>query len=165
MVLLREHRGEGHLARFLIERSEPVATVFGGGDLEALLTEVYRDPATAYDCAGRSYLESGYFEEAEAALGNAIAHGGDAAVLEPLTAYARGMAAYLKSDYAGSITELSTWAETDPQPDSAMAERAAGAVAKVDQLVVGEGREAVIESAAVLGRRLADLRPAGAPVG
>jgi tetratricopeptide (TPR) repeat protein len=156
VVLMAQHPKNGHLARFLIERRDNAEAVFVQG-LDALLTELYGDPAAGFDLAGRSYLESGYFDEAEGALAEA---------LEPPRAYARGMAAYLRGDYAATVEELASWADSEPDPEAPMVELAAGAVARLDQLAEGPDRKRIVSAAAALSARLAQWRvgdPAVAP--
>ena len=101
VVLIRQHRSNGHLARFLIERGGEIETVFAQ-ELDALLTTIYGAPAEGFILAGRSYMKTGYYEESERALGQAISRGGDRRELEPARSYARGMAAYLRGDYGTS---------------------------------------------------------------
>jgi len=159
VVLVAEHRENGHLARFLIERSDEVAQVFVQ-ELDDLLTTIYGKPAAAYSLAGRSYLHSGYYAEAESALRRAIESGGDREVLEPASVYARGMAAFLRGDYAVSVELLGRWADTEKRPEAAMSDLAAGAAAKIDQLAEGENREQVTDAAKALVGRLGELRSA-----
>jgi tetratricopeptide (TPR) repeat protein len=156
-VLLAEHPENGHVARFLIENRGAVEAVFVEG-LDALLASVYDDPAAGYALAGRSYLASGYFEDAERALCEATARGGASATLEPPTAYARGMAAYLKGDYAESVAQLERWASAGGTPERALLETAHTATSKIEQLEQSEDRERVVAAAARLLERLAGLR-------
>ena len=155
LVLIGQHRDDGHLARFLIERSEEAGAVFGR-NLDALLTTVYGGPAAGHALAGRSYLQSGYFPEAERSLSRAIAAGGERELLEPTTAYARGMAAYLRGDYGTSVEQISDWADAAPELEAGMAEVAAGALAKLDKLAEGKDRDRLVKAANTLVARLSD---------
>ncbi len=155
VVLAGQHRANGHLARFLIERREETEAVFAQ-DSDALLTAIYGTPADGYALAGRSYLESGYYEESDQAFCQAMARGGDRKALEPPSCYARGMAAYLRGDYRSSVDQLTVWAETDPEPGVAMTELAAGALSKVDDLAVGDDKETVVDAATKLATRLSE---------
>ena len=160
-VLLAD-AADGQVARFLIERREAVEEVFPDG-LEALLGRLYGDTAAGLAIAGRSYLGSGYYAEAEAALVAAIEHGGDGDELEPAIAYARGMGAYLRSCYSDSVVELGRWAEHADEPEATLLDLATAAVAKVEDLAQGDGREATIAAARALLARLGDLRRDAVP--
>jgi tetratricopeptide (TPR) repeat protein len=155
VVLMGQHRANGHVARFLIERAQEIETAFGQ-ELDALLSVVYGEPSEGFALAGRSYLKTGYYQESEQAFQRAIRRGGDPATLEPASAYARGMAAYLQGDYGSSVAHLASWADTDPKPEVAMAELAAGALSKIDQLAVGDDKDTVIEAASRLATRLSE---------
>ena len=74
-LLLAEHRDNGFVARCLIENRADVEDVFESA-LDALLAQIHGDAATGHRVAGRSYLASGYFAEAEAAFARALAGGG-----------------------------------------------------------------------------------------
>ncbi len=155
VVLAGQHHENGHLARFLIERGGEIEAVFGQ-DLDALLATLYTEPAEGFNVAGRSYLKSGYYEESEQAFRQAIRRGGDRRELEPACAYARGMAAYLRGEYGTSVEQLAAWADSDPKLGMEMAERAAGALSKIDQLAVGDDNAAMVEAASRLATRLSE---------
>ncbi|MGI9589824.1 MAG: hypothetical protein ACR2P8_00545 [Myxococcota bacterium] len=159
VVLISQHADNGYVARFLIERSQEVAAVFGR-ELDAVLTEIYGVPAAGFALAGRSYLKSGYYEESEQALAQAVRRGGDRRSLESACAYARGMAAYLRGDYGSTVAELAVWADTDPKPEITMADLAAGALVKIDQLAVGDDKAQVVEAASRLATRLSEATAA-----
>jgi hypothetical protein len=163
-VMLAEHPDDGHVARFLIERRDPVEQVFAE-DLDALLTEVYGDPAAGYALAGRSYLVSGYYREAEAALHEAAQRGGDRAALEPALAYARGMAAYLASDYRETVAQLARWADPAGKPEPRLLEIAHTAVSKIGDLAQGPEHAATVRAARDLQEQLARLRQGSAQPG
>lgn len=160
-VLLAQHPENGHVVRFLVERRRDIESVFGES-LDALLARIHGDAASGYALAGRSYLASGYYAEAKAALDEAIARGGERARLEPDRVYARGMTAYLRGDYAESIVQLERWLASDGPWDPRWVDVASSAIAKIDELIEGPGRQQTLETAHALGDRLAALRaPAG----
>jgi hypothetical protein len=153
-LLLSLHRSNGVVARYLVGHAQQVEAVFGA-DLDALLAEFYGDAVSAYALAGRSYLESGYYAEAERALGEAAAHGGNAEQLEPLRAYARGMGSYLLGDYAGTTAHLSRWLDAGAPGDASLRALAQAAVSCIGELELGEDRERLVAEAAALSQRLA----------
>jgi tetratricopeptide (TPR) repeat protein len=166
-VLLAEHRENGFVTRFLIENRERVEEVFGMA-LDALLDWIHGSAAAGYECAGRSYLVSGFFEDAERAFAEATARGGKRDELERLSAYARGMAAYLAGDYRRSVEWLGRWLDTAGDADALLADLAHAAVSRVGQLALGDDKQRVTAGAAALLERLAavrtELRPPGEAV-
>jgi len=152
-VLLTEEPGDGRVARYLIENGDAVEAVFCEG-LDAFLARVHGDTAVGFARAGRSYLASGYFEEAERVLAEAVARGGDRSSLEPLAFYARGMAAYMKGEYTESVAQLERWADCEEPGEPAQVELACTAISKIDQLAQGGDHEPVIAAAASLLERL-----------
>jgi hypothetical protein len=152
--LLVEHRANGHLARYLIERGPLVAQVFGS-DLDQMLERIHGGAAAGYELAGRSYLASGYYEEGEGALQAAAARGGERARLLPLCAYARGMSAYLKGAYAGCVKELRAWLDASPAPDPQLAELAQAAVARIRKFAQADRQRALVQEAVALADALA----------
>ncbi|MDJ0850172.1 MAG: hypothetical protein QNK04_17510 [Myxococcota bacterium] len=163
LVVLLADAGDGQVARYLIERRELVEKVFPDG-LEALLSRLHGDAASGLAIAGRSYLRSGYYAEAEAALVAAVECGGDGDALEPSISYARGMGAYLESNYGESVSELARWAEHAGKPDTELLDLATAAVAKVEDLVQGEGKTATVAAARSLLEIMTDLRRSTVPV-
>ena len=157
--LLTGHPDDGHVTRFLIERAPEVEAVFGGG-LDDLLASVHGSAAAGWALAARSYLESGYFEEAERALREAGARMGDAARLAPLAEYARGMAAYMAGDYAGTVEHLEQWAAAGHASEARLVGVAHTAVAKIERLATGDDRDRVVAAARALVERIAALRGA-----
>jgi hypothetical protein len=162
VVLLCEHARDGRIARCLLEHRDIVGQVFREG-LDALMASIYGSAVEGHVVAGRSYLESGYFEEAQRALEEAIGRGGDRTVLERKVAYARGMRAYLGGDYATSVAELARWAAREDAEDHALVDLARTAVATVDQLARGSDRDSVLAAARALLPRLSARRPSPAP--
>jgi hypothetical protein len=155
-LLLSVNRGDGAVARFLLENDAPVCAAFES-PLEAVLSQIYGSAAAAYALAGRSYLESGYYAAAVEALERAAKEDADCSELAPLLAYARGMDAYVKRDYEASLAALSTWASS---PDSGGAGRirlARDALACIARLSEGEQRaQTATEAGALLARLAAD---------
>jgi len=163
LELLRERDDDGLLARYLLENAAAAEEAFGKPNDE-LLSDIYGDPARAHATAARSYLLSGYFEDAERELGRALERGGDASRLGPLLAYARGMAAYLAGDYPETVRRLSEWVDAGvdvgvPGDGAVLADVAASAVSRIDRLVDPESRAELVKDAAALLERL----PAAAP--
>ena len=158
-LLLAEHRENGFVARCLIENRAEVEDVFEAG-FDALLGQIHGDAATGHRVAGRSYLASGYFAEAEAAFARALAGGNRCADASRLSAYARGMTAYLAGDYAASVERLSQWLAAATREDAPLAGLAHAAVAKLGVLVQGDDRARIVAEAAKLLEGIARLRAA-----
>jgi hypothetical protein len=157
--LLVEHRDNGFVTRCLIERRADVEAVFADG-LPALLALIHGDAATGHLVAGRSYLASGYFREAEAAFESARYGGGNHAEVERLSAYSRGMTAYLAGDYAASVASLSRWLDAAPDEDAGLAGLASEVVAKIGVLAQGEDGARIAADAGRLQDGIARLRGA-----
>jgi hypothetical protein len=147
--LLVENRSNGHLARYLIERGPLAAQVFGA-ELDEILARIHGGAAAGYELAGRSYLSSGYYAEAEGALEGAVARGGPRRELLPLCAYARGMAAYLKGAYAECVRELRSWLDASPTPEAPLASLAQAAVARIRRFAQADGQVPLVREAAAL---------------
>ena len=158
-LLLAEHRDDGFVARCLIENQADVEEVFEVG-FDALMTQIHGDAATGHRVAGRSYLASGYFAEADAAFARAIAGGGSNEDARRLSAYARGMTAYLAGDYAASVERLGQWLAKAPAADAPLAGLAHAAVSKLPVLAQGDERARIVEEASRLLDGIARLRGA-----
>jgi hypothetical protein len=158
-LLLAEHRENGFVARCLIENRADVEDVFEVG-LDSLLAQIHGDAASGHRIAGRSYLESGYFVEAEAAFARALAGGARQDDAHRLSAYARGMTAYLAGDYVASVARLTQWLATAPSADAPLAGLAHAAVAKLGVLAQGDERSQIVAEAARLLEGIARLRSA-----
>ncbi|MDH3213507.1 MAG: hypothetical protein OEM05_13575 [Myxococcales bacterium] len=161
-VLLMEQRENGHVTRYLIENRERVEDVFDL-TLDELLEGRHGSAATGYECAGRSYMVSGFFAEAERAFGDAAARGGEREELDRLSAYARGMAAYLAGDYGRSVEWLGRWLDGAGDPDARLADLARDAVSRVGQLALGDDKQRVTAGAAALLERLTAVLPTPSP--
>jgi hypothetical protein len=158
-LLLAEHRDNGFVARCLIENRTDVEDVFEQR-LDALLAKIHGDAATGHRVAGRSYLASGYFAEAETAFARALAGGGRCDDANRWSAYARGMTAYLAGDYVASVERLSQWLAAAPSEDAPLAGLAHAAVVKLGVLVQGDERARIVAEAAKLLEGIARLRNA-----
>jgi hypothetical protein len=157
--LLAEHRENGFVTRCLIESRADVEAVFPEG-LDALLAQIHGDAASGHLVAGRSYLSSGYFEEAATAFENARAGGGGGAEVDRLSAYARGMTAYLAGDYAASVARLSQWLAAASSQEAPLAGLASEVAAKIGVLAQGEDAARIAADAARLQEGIARLRSA-----
>jgi hypothetical protein len=158
-VLLAEHPESDFVLRYLIENQGIAEDVFATS-LDDLLAEFTGSPAEGFRCAGRSYLDSGFYEEADGALARSLELGGDPSELEPLRLYARGMMDYLAGSYGGCIAQLLQWHEAPGDKDASLLAIGWAAVSKIGQLVEGEDRERVSADAAALTERLAADLPA-----
>jgi hypothetical protein len=161
-VLLAAHREEGALARVVTARIRELAEVFGASE-DAILTELYGGPAAAWARAGRSFVASGFFAEAAAALGEA-GRLGRSAHDERLLDFAEGMAAYLEGRYADTVARLGAWFDAAPAAlaagETPLARQAAAALSRVGALAGAGTPEA--EQAARCLERLRAAEGAGA---
>ena len=161
-VLLQAHRGNGLVARHLVEHAALVAEVFGQG-IDVLLAESPGDAAQGYAFAARAYLESGCFDRARRAIDQAIARAGERDELRRLGAYADGMLAYLGGRYPEALERIEAWLDAEPPSSEAdLAALAHAAVARVPQLLPEAERGGVGTRAARLAERIAGRLPGGA---
>jgi hypothetical protein len=142
-VLLCAHANNAFVTRYLIEHREQVEDVLSDR-LEAVLDEVHGDAGLGFARAGRSYVDSGFFEAGRLALAEAASLGHPAERIAGLDAYAKGMQAYLEGRYRDAIAVLGEWAQLPPEADGIDGALAIAALSRVGQLV-GE------EEAAELG--------------
>lgn len=158
-TLLAEHRENGLVCRYLVENASLVGEVFEEG-LDALLGEIYGDPAEGYALVARSYLRSGYFEEGRRALAEALATAGNRADLQRLCAYAEAMNGYLAGRYGETLAHLRCWLDAKPAEDEApYADLAFAAVSRIEQLVEGTDAERITAEAAELAERIKPYSP------
>ena len=163
VLLIGQHAEDGLVLRCLLERPDLVREAFGENVDELLARLQGGDRAKSFELAGRSYLESGHYAEADRAFAEAVTRGGDAAELERQRAYARGMRAYLSGDYPLSVAQLGHWARALGPADGSLAGLAHAALSKLDRLVHGSERAEVLGPAAALVERLSAHRaPAAA---
>jgi len=156
--LLAEHQNNGLIARYLIENRVQVEEVFGVR-LETLFSEIEGAAAAGFELAGRSYLDSGFYPEAEGALAAAIERGSESEEIEQLLQYARGMAAYLAGSYAECVLRLRKWFDGRGSIKGNLVDIARAAVSKIDQLAEGDDRERVTAEAAALIKRIGPADP------
>lgn len=153
-VLLAAYRENGLVTRYLIENASLVENVLGE-PLDDLFASIHGAAVTGYELAARSYLESGYFDEARHALAEALARDPERAALHGAAAYAEGMSAWLRGDYESALDRLEAWAAGPPAPDeAAFRELALAAVSRLGQLVEGERAAALASRAGRLARVL-----------
>jgi tetratricopeptide (TPR) repeat protein len=153
-VLLSEQPNDGFVTRFLIERRETLDRL-GPPGLDSLLASIHGATTTGYVVAGRSYLASGHYEAADRVLANALERDGNQDEVAQLSAYAKGMSAYLAGDYAESLVGLSEWVEAGSAGDSSLGSLAHAAVASLDRLIEGDDRNDVLARAATLLEKIA----------
>jgi hypothetical protein len=157
-LLLARHADDGLVMRCLTEHPRLVEEAFGE-NLDAMLSNLQDgDAARSFALAGGSYLESGHYGEAEQAFSEAARRGGDGEEMERQAAYARGMRAYLSGDYARSVAQLGVWSRAATPADAFLAGIALAALSKLERLVQGSERSAVLRPAARLVERLSALR-------
>jgi hypothetical protein len=152
--LLAAHRGNGLVTRYLIENAALASEVLGE-PLDAFFTRVHGSPVAAYALAARSYLDSGYFDEARRALAEALSRDPSRGDLRRVAAYADGMSAYLRGSYEVALQHLERWVADAASPDEArFREMAHAAVSKLLPLVDAADRAALAERALALAKRL-----------
>jgi hypothetical protein len=165
-VLLVEHRGNGLVARYLIENAPLTAEIFPQG-LDALLEEIHGSAAHGFAAAARSYLSSGYFGSARGALAEALERAGEDDELRRLSEYALAMDAYLEGDYGAAISGLGRWLDLEPGPDEGpLADLAHAALSRVGALAEGPDAPALSSAAVELASRAQPYSPrarAGVP--
>lgn len=152
--LLAAHRSNGLVARYLVENSAVTEEVIGE-PLDAFFAAVHGSAVAAWALAARSYLESGYFDEASRALDQALARDPSRPDLRRDAAYADGMSAYLRGDYAAALGRLAQWIDADPpSDDDPLRQLAHAAVTRLPPLVDAADRTQLTERATALARRL-----------
>lgn len=156
-ALLTSEPGAGLLLRYLIERSDAVERVFGE-PVDEMLKRLCGSAAEAHRLAALSYLESGFFSEAAAALRRAAERGADRREMERLSAYAEGMCAYLSRSYGEAVALLAGWLEADPSGDGLHARRLAlAALGRIERLTESDAPPGLAAKAALLCARLRAL--------
>jgi tetratricopeptide (TPR) repeat protein len=152
--LLATHRENGFVARYLLENASLAEEVLGE-PLDALFASIHGDAVAGYALAARSYLESGYFDEARRALAEAAARDPARSELRADAAYAAGMSAWLHGAYEQALEHLEQWAATRPAPgDARFRELALAAISRLGQLVEGDRAAVLAARARALGAAL-----------
>jgi tetratricopeptide (TPR) repeat protein len=152
-LLLAHHSENGLLARHLTERPEVIETVFDV-DFDALLAEIYGDPATGHRRAGRSHLDGGNYRAAIESFARARDLGERDPELTQLSAFARGMHAYLQRDWPGCVHEIAQWASGTSEPEPDLARLAHAVVSRVVPLARREHAIGVSDRASELASSL-----------
>jgi hypothetical protein len=161
-ALLCEKPGNGFVLRYLLENQTYVEDVFGD-PIEQVFDEIEGSAEGGYETAGKSYLASGFYRDAEKTLALAIEAGGDRAELELLSHYARGMAAYLDAEYGACVAQIADWLDAGAVDAELLAD-ARRALATIDQLAAGDDRDEVTAgAAALLDRTGGEEQRAGQP--
>jgi tetratricopeptide (TPR) repeat protein len=153
-VLLKVYAGEGRVTRFVVEHRLPLAEALQISP-EELLTELYGGVGEAHARAAWSYLKSGFYAEATAALAEAASNGAEPVEMERLGWFAGGMEHYLAGRYAEAVAALDRWFRASASAGAAeagLARIAEAALSRVGQLVDGAG--ATPEQAGDLAGRL-----------
>jgi hypothetical protein len=157
-ILLRENPKDGQVLRCLLENRTRVEDVFGD-PIDSVYCEVEGSAAAGYELVGRSYLESGFYREAEKAFVLATERGGGAGELESLTRFARGMAAYLDREYEVCLGEIGASLDGSEGVRDPLLDIARRAVSSIAQLVDAERRERIAAAAAGLLERIGPDAP------
>lgn len=153
-TLLASHKANGLVIRYLIANEGPAEAVLGE-PLDSFFARICDDAASAYASAARSYLESGYFEEARQLFAAALVRDPARADVQRETAYADGMSAYLRGRYEAAITHLEVWM-TDPPAsgETLFREMAHAAMARLPSLLDASDQASLGDRALALARTL-----------
>ena len=152
-ALLRERPNNGLVLRFLLENQTRTEEVLGG-TIDAVFAEIEGSAAAGYELVGRSYLDSGFYREAERAFALAIERGGETNEIERFARFARGMAAYFDREYEVFVTQISASLDGGEGVDGPLLDIARRAVASIDQLVDDDCRERIGAATAALLERI-----------
>ncbi len=76
--------------------------------------------------------------------------GAESDALESWVDYARGMAAYMRGDYAQSVCDLKAWSKDRDGVESALVEQACAAMSRLERLVTGDEGDALVRQAEAL---------------
>jgi tetratricopeptide (TPR) repeat protein len=156
-ALLAAHRSSGLAARYLIENAALAEEVLAE-PLDRFLSAVHGSPVGGYSLAARSYLESGYFDEARRSLAEALARDPERPDLRRQAAYAEGMSAYQRGRWADALRNLERWADESPLPeDAAFRALVYTAVVRLPPLVEGAERADLAARALALARRIKSI--------
>ena len=123
--------------------------------LDELLAQIHGEPGLGYKVAGRSYMNSGYYEQARSAFKEARKRGVGGEDLDSLDAYAAGMRAYLDGNYPECVASLSAWIATfDAAADPELVTLANAAVSRIGKFLDPDSDRALISEAAALFEKL-----------
>ncbi len=140
--LLATHRDNGLLTRYLVENPDLVNAAFPDG-LDALLADVYGSAGGGWLVAARSYLASGFFDLALAALREAERTEELGPQTGALRAYAEGMNAYLDGRMGQALDLLSLWLDGPAEGvDAPYAQLAHAAATRIAAGGAGEAERA-----------------------
>lgn len=156
-VMLKTHCSNALVTRYLVENADVVEEIFEEG-LDAVLADLHGSASEGYAGAARSYLTSGYFDQARSALDAALARSDEKEDLVRMCAYADGMSAYLAGRYGEAVDRLAAWVDAGA-PTEASADLAYAAVSKVDQLLQDPDDEETATAAAALAKRIEPFSP------
>ncbi len=157
-ALLEAHAGNALLTRNLVENREAFEDTFDS-DLSEILAGIHGDPATGFQVAARSYLDSAFFRQAIECLDAAGSEAGDGAAfndqLPRLRSYAEGMALFAAGDWAQSLEVLESWLDAGPVEDEQQYLRfAESTLSRIGKLVDDEIAPEVPELARALVARI-----------
>jgi len=129
-----------------------------GEPLDAFFAWLHGSAAIGYGVAARSYLDSGFFDEAGRALAQALARDPQRAEWKRAAAYAAGMSSYVRGRYEDSLRHLAEWIEARPEPcEARLARLAHTAISQLGHLAEGESRSRIASEAEQLAKRLSPL--------
>jgi tetratricopeptide (TPR) repeat protein len=153
-ALLASHKNNGLVIRYLIANTGSAEAVLGE-PLDSFFARAFGDAASAYALAARSYLESGYFDEARQLFAAALLRDPARADLQRETAYADGMSAYLRGRYEEALTHLEVWMGDSAEPgETSFREMAHAAMARLPSLLDAAEKNTLGERALALARTL-----------
>ncbi len=153
--LLAERCDDGLLMRFLFENREAAERILGE-PIDVFFAQSFGgDRAETFARVGRSYLESGFFDEALVALEEAVAKRPRDPGLARDRHYATGMAAYRRGEYGAALDGLEAWlADEVPSENQRFVALAKSALERLPALLTPGAPDAHTTRAAALASRL-----------
>jgi outer membrane protein assembly factor BamD (BamD/ComL family) len=122
----------------VVENAALLAEAFACSE-DAVLADLHGTPAVALQRAAWSYLESGFFSDAERALALAEARGERVAEVARQRVFAAGMSAYLAGRYDLAVDGIASWIDASPSVEELrLASLAASAMAGARKLVAAD---------------------------
>jgi len=152
-VLLSAHPENGFVTRYLLENAALVEDVIGES-IDQLLTDIHGSTGAGHEAAARSYLNSGFFAEAGAALTRAQAHGRQGSEISSLGDFAAGMQAYREGRYDDAVLRVSDWLDAEAEPRAEFVALALAAISRVGQLVERGPSDPLVLAASDLAERM-----------